>query len=179
MKTITINTYSFDELTIDAKLTAIDEFRYIHIDGNWYENIIEELTMFKLSIRTIKFDHPNYDFNLSIMYGYTIENVIEEIKKHVGEHTTLYKIASLHEQKLNHLRDTKYNDDNNYREWLDEKIEIQRTFLQFLEREYTTMFINEYNYLTSCECIGETLDSMDYQFASDGTWLDPVLEKLK
>lgn len=179
MQTITINTYSFNELSDTAKKKAIDEFRYMFVeDTSWYDHIIEDANNVNLDLRVIDYDFPQCNSYIDIKKGKHIEDIISAILHNHGCECETFKIAQRFSERLqviNTLHGEHKNDDR----YTDERWGLLPELLQYLEREYTTMLANEYNHLISDYYIEETLESMDYQFNKDGKFVEPLLREFE
>ena len=63
MRQINVNIYQFDELSDDAKQKALDNLRYVNVDGacdDWYK---PRIAKFKAKLKTMGFEVDNVRFN--------------------------------------------------------------------------------------------------------------------
>jgi len=171
MKTHTINTYSFDELSAEAQQTAINNNDDINVFSNWWEYMYEDAERIGLKITSFDICRGSYcelKFNLSAL------EIAAKIKHEHGETCETYKTADLFLNNYDKLVAEHSNGDGEKvteekQEEFEEKEEyLKDDFKRNLSGDYLKMLRDEYEYLTSSDAIKETLIANDYQFTENG-----------
>jgi ribonucleotide reductase alpha subunit len=169
MKTMTINIYSYKELSEKAKERARDKWRETALDYQWWEFTYEDAE--NIGIKITEFD----------TYRGTIKGHFTE-----SADFTANKILSDHGDKCstwaeaNHYRKTmdefmanaekdEYGELATYK--LDnEKEEIEDDFLHSMLGEYLKMLRDEYEYQMSDEVIEECIIMNDPEYLENGNF---------
>ena len=153
MRTIKVEykVYTFDELSESAKQKAIESLYDINIHDDWYESTYEDAK--EIGCKIISFDTDRGSC-CEMQIGYE-DTVIQAILKNHGETCETYKIAKEYENKI---LDSDGNIDS----------DVAQDFKQELEEEYLSILRREFEYLTSEECIVETILANEYEFTDKG-----------
>lgn len=170
MKTKTINLYEFDELSESAKEKAIQNLSDINVDYEWWDFIFEDAK--RIGIKITEFDTDRYCRGEFIK---DFEEIVSSIQQEHGKDCDTYKTAVQFEQEKTALV-AKYSDGENLSEVVYENEddfdqdcdELEKEFLKSLLEDYRIMLRKEYEYLTSCEAIIETIKANEYTFTEDG-----------
>ena len=171
MRTIEKTVYKFDELSDEAKETAINDNRYIFHEFDWYDAVYEDAKTVGVKIERFDLDI----FFIAIELYHDMYRVCDKIKEYHGDSCDTYKIAV--EFQLRH--DTlveKYSDgiktdevhEDNYHEFDSELDELEDEFKDTIGAEYLSKLRQEYEYITSDEYISEHLIDNSYEFYEDG-----------
>lgn len=171
MKTITVNLYQFSELSDSAKENARNWLREWYPDYGWWENTYEDANNIGLKITGFDIDRPNYcNGELTNDSHYTAN----KIKTEHGEECDTYKLAVKFLANWDALV-AKYSDgdgekvtEGNEDDFDTEADELESDFKDDLLEEYLSILKNEYEYLTSDECIDETIIANEYDFTENG-----------
>ena len=185
MKTIEIKLYQFNELSEKAKERALEDFRYINVDNDWwFDYIMEDAKGFCLSIE--EFDIYRRDCEVAFLYN--ADETIKAIKENAGDE--LLSIANEYEQQVKELFKA-YSDYDKYLKWLiemdytlddlefedwvleeteyeEDKENIYIEFLKELGEYYLYMLQSSYDYSTSDESVIGTIEANEYEFTEDG-----------
>lgn len=169
MKTVTIEIFTFDELSEAAKQKAIQKHSDINVCDEWYDGICDDAKNIGLKITSFDLDRNRYakgEFLLSAA------EVAQNILSNHGEMCETYKTA---QNFLNEWQPifNEYMDEQSEkyesREAEDEMQDIEQDFLNSLLEDYSIILQNESDYLQSDEAIIETLIANDYEYEEDGT----------
>jgi len=185
MKTIEIKLYQFNELSEKAQERALEDFRYINVDNDWwFDYIMEDAKEFCLSIE--EFDIYRRDCEVAFLYN--ADETIKAIKENAGGELLL--IANEYEQQVKELFKA-YSDYEKYQEWLrerdytlddlefedwvleeteyeEDKENIYIEFLKELGEYYLSMLQSSYDYHMSDEAIIDTIEANEYEFTENG-----------
>ena len=152
MKTVSINLYSFDELSEKSKKRALNDLCDINVDYPYWDftyedakNIGIELTGFDLQ-RKSKCDGELIT---------TIQKSIEKVLSEHGETCKTYQIALDYKKELERATD-------------EEMEGLESAYLDEMLQEYHNILDREYDYLISEEAIIETINANDYTFEENG-----------
>ena len=177
MRIIETKAYQFEELDEQTKEKAIDNCRYISVDGDyWYEFIKDDLNSIGIKLRSFDIDRLNYaDIHIDDMY-ISCEKIIES---HGGNCET-YKIAERYIEEYNSIKDKIdnlecYENDNSDEEHLNKLMQLDND-LEHLNEEYQkefseevlSMLRREFEYMTSDEHISEFFDINQSEFTAEG-----------
>ena len=168
MKTIEVKLFSFDELSEDAKQTAINNHLDINVNFDWWQNTYEDAKNIGLEITSFDLErnrHAKGNFILSAC------EVAQNILNAHGENCATHKTAESFLEDFNPL----------FSEYLDESSEhyessetegklqdLETDFLNSLLEDYSIILQNECDYLQSEEAIKETLIINEYDFLESG-----------
>jgi len=157
MRTIETKAYQFQELDEQIKEKAIDNYRYIGVEDNfWWEYIKEDLISVGIELRSFDIERGSFaEIHLEDFY-HTCEKIID---LH-GENCETYKIAERYIKEYNEIHQHIHDDDAI--ECLDE--EYQKEFSE----EVLSMLRKEYEHMTSDEYIIEMFDANGYEFTDQG-----------
>jgi len=168
MKTKTINIYSFNELSDEAKQTAIEELYDINVNHDWWECTYEDAENIGLKITSFDLDRNRHAKGELIL---SFAEVIANILKEHGENCETYKTAEKYMERWQPVFN-EYMDENSPKyesgEAENELQEIEDEFLNELLEDYSIILQREYEYLTSEEAIIETIEANEYEFTENG-----------
>jgi len=162
MKTVSINLYSFDELSEQAKQKAIESLYDINVSHEWWEFTYEDAENTGLKITSFDLDrnrHAKGEFITSA------PEVAEKIMQEHGKGCETYKTAANFLKDLNELTG-KFENIEECPE--DEIEELEEEFLKSLLEDYSIILQKESEYLQSEEAIIETIEANEYFFYEDG-----------
>lgn len=169
MKKVTINLYSFAELSDDAKQKALEKLWDLNVDHEWWEFIYEDAENVGVRIKGFDLDRHTIDGD------FISDAVAEKILKDHGENCETFKTAKNYYTEYDKLVE-KYSDgkvlnkvaeDNEY-EFDKEADELAEEFQDNILEDYLSMLRQEYEYQTSEEAIIESIEANEYQFTEDG-----------
>ena len=172
MKTITINLYSFKELSPEAQQKVLEKYYDINVYSEWWDDTYEDAKNIGLKIDECDIERGNFCRG-SFMKD-SIE-VADNIMKEHGETCETYKTAKEYKENWDKLVE-KYSDginkdcvteDNEY-DFDNEANELEGEFLKALLEDYLIMLRKDLEYKTSKEAIIETIECNDYTFTEDG-----------
>lgn len=171
MNTHTITTYSFNELSNEAKTKAIDKDRYILVNHNWWQDTMQDAkTVFGINIKSFDFERGQ---KIDIEFMDNLENIANKIIQEWGLNTALNKDAHCYlESRSKILTEAEKDEDGEIldSELLEEKLdENDNSFKDDIGNTFLKMLEQEFEWLISDECIGEMLESNDYEFLENGT----------
>lgn len=162
----TVTTYSFSELSDEAKERAIEKLYDINVDHDWWEHTYEDAERAGLKISSFDIDRGSYVAGGFIQSAEDTANGV--IKEH-GDRTETYQTAKnflVEYNKLRPLIDDENNDD--YQEAEGELEAREKEFLHNLCEDYRIILQNEYEYLTSETSVRETIEANEYEFTEIG-----------
>ena len=172
-ETKTINIYSFDELSKEAKENAIEKNRTTNVDYDWWDFTCE--SMEEVGVKINSFDIYHRNINITIDYSEdtaikTIDNygegmeVVKISKRFIADRDALIK-------KLGEGNEIDgYSVKEEFIDEYDEEIEyLEDEYRKEMSEEILTWLRDEYEYLQTDEAVSETLIANDYEFTEDGT----------
>mgnify|MGYP003673444893 FL=1 len=177
MRTIETKAYQFEELDKQIKEKAIDNYRYIGVEDNfWWEYIKEDLISVGIELRSFDIERGSFaEIHLEDFYD-TCEKIIDSH----GENCETYKIAERYIKEYNSIKEKmdnleEYENDNSDEEHLNKLMQLDKD-LEDLDEEYQkefseevlSMLRKEYEHLTSDEYIIEMFDANEYEFTDQG-----------
>jgi hypothetical protein len=172
MKTVQIQSYSFDELSDKAKAKARDWWRNGALDYEWWESVYDDADTAGLKITSFDLDrhlHAKGEFISDAC------DCADKIIKNHGESCDTYKLAEAFQKERDSIVDSApRNTDGELeseRELGDKLDEREAEFLRAILEEYAHMLQKEYEYLLSDESADETIRANDYQFDEQGNRL--------
>ena len=179
MREMTTMVYSFNELSDDAKERALNEFRYIDVDGGWWEDSYDTIRaagkLLGLDIDRIYFDTDLYcTFDASYEYA---RGAVKAVKAEFPQNTDLHKIASeLQALQKRHFYSlscavTKGRTTNRYscfRFGEDYECKDLGDIIDDFAHWAQILLRDEYKYLTSDEAVKETIEANEYEFTEGG-----------
>lgn len=172
MKTIEIKLFKFDELSEEAKQTALEAMYYINFYDDWYESIYEDAELIGAKIEGFDIDRGSY---CQLSLKWSASEVCNKIKEEHGETCDTYKLAETFLEDWSKLV-AKYSDgikldevteDNEY-DFDNEADDLEEEFRKSLSEEYLSMLRQEYKYRASKEAIIEVIEANDYDFTENG-----------
>ena len=182
MREITVKVYSFAELSDEAKERALNDLRWVDVDGDWYENVYYVIRtaggLLGLEIDDISFDTDLYCI-FDAHYRYA-RGAAKAVRKEFSRADDLHKVArDLQALQRRHFYSlscavTEGRDANRYScfrfgedydcedlgDILDDFAHWARILLILLR--------DEYEYLTSDEAVQEAIEANGYEFTADG-----------
>jgi len=173
MQTHQITTYSFSELSDDAKQTALEKLWDINVAYiPWWEFVFEDAYNIGLKITEFDIDRGAY------CNGQLTENahdVAQNILRDHGESCDTHALATQFMADWNTLVE-KYSDgidtnrvtENNEYDFDQEADKLEADFEYSLREEYLSLLRREFEYLTSEEAVRETIEANEYQFLETG-----------
>lgn len=169
MQIQTIETYSYDELSEEAKKQVLESLSDINIDYDWWEYVYEDAENSGLKITGFDIGRGSYVEGELNTY---IEASINAILTNHGEKTPTFKLAQLYSEEIKKLDKQFKNreeDEDEGEAHVNETFELNRRYQEELCEEYLSMLKKEYEYRTSIEAIEETIQANDYSFTKDGS----------
>lgn len=173
MKTITINLYSFDELTPEIQDKVINSLFDINVDHDWYQLVYDDAKNIGLKITEFDIDNRN-----GYCKGNILKNTISVADKIIQEYVEDCEIVKTAKQFLsdwdklvekysNDIDKTKviHENDNDFDIEADD---LEKDFENNLLEGYKIILSKGYDYLTSKEQIIETIKANEYHFTIDG-----------
>jgi len=180
MKTKTINLYSFDELSNSSKQFALNKYRYMHVDwdSEWDMFVIEECESL---LKENGFDNPKIyysgfcsqgdgaSFDADIDLDKFLTPNEREALKGIDISWEIYRISHQYVHELS--RSVSYCGEH-YPEEFESMIEsitqrIEASRLSLCKEVYRILR-QEYDYLTSDECLIARFKEMDEEFLETG-----------
>lgn len=165
MKTETINVYKFDELSEEAKETAINEFRDINVSYNWWEFTYEDAKEIGLKITGFDLDRNKHATGELILSAC---EVAQNIFNNHGENCETYKSAEKFMQDWQPVFNEAMTEPENLSELEEKLIDLEQEFEQELLEDYATILQNECDYLMSDEAVIEAIEANEYDFLESG-----------
>ena len=167
MKKHTINLYGFEELSDEAKETAINNNYDINVDYDWWDFTSDDARIAGLTL--IEFD--TYRGTIKAKFNLGPLEVAANIIRDHGETCETYRIAERFLSDHAPIFSEYVNEnspDYESSELEDKLMGLENEFLNGLQNEYLSLLVSEYEYLTSEEAIKETLISNEYTFTNSG-----------
>ncbi len=161
MRTETITIYNFAELSEQAQENVINNFCDINVMSEWWELVYEDAK--RIGLRIISFDldrNRHADGNIILSVAEVCQNIFNEH----GETCETYKTAERFMQEWQPV----FNKYLETEEGEDVLLDMEQEFEKLLLEDYAIMLQKEYEYLTSCEAIIETIEANEYEFDEDG-----------
>ena len=161
MRIIETKAYQFEELDEQTKEKAIDNYRYIGVESDfWYEWIKEDLISVGIELRSFDIDRGSFaEIHLKDFY-----ETCDLILKWHGENCETYKIA---ERYIEEYQDIQYHIKDD--EYLDEKLDdLDEEYQKEFSEEVLSMLRFEFEHMTSDEYIIEMVEANEYEFTEEG-----------
>ena len=173
MRIIETKVYRFKELDEQAKEKAIGNNRETFVMDSWWEFVEYDLEMFGLKLE--EFDLGRRDYVKLEMY-YASDKICDNIMKISGDTTEIYKTAERYGKKYKLIQDDMESlndmdtdkDEHDLTRLLHKTQDLEDEFLKEISEEALSMLKNEYEYLTSEECIIEMFEANEYEFTEEG-----------
>ena len=179
MREMNVTVYSFAELSDDAKERALNEFRYIDVDGDWYENVYYTIRaagkLIGLDIDGIYFDTDLYCIfdahyryvrgaSAAVCKGFSwaddLHKVAKDLQASQKRHFYSLSCAVTKGRSMNRYRCFRFGEDYECEE-LGDIIDDFAHWARVLLRD-------EYKYLTSDEAVKEIIIINGYEFTEAG-----------
>ena len=166
-----IKIYKFNELSDEAKETAIENWREDGIGYGWWDCTYEDAEQAGLKLTEFDIDRGGYCKGDFVKYA---ENTANKILAEHGEECETYQTATdfinesakLLEKYLPELDEGGYDENESERDEAQQELDAE--FLRSILEDYRIMLQNEYEYLNSDEAISETIECNEYEFTEDG-----------
>ena len=161
MRVIQTKAYQFEELDEQTKEKAIDNYRYIGVEDNfWYDFIKEDLISVGIELRSFDIERGSFaEIHLEDFYD-TCEKIID---LHGGNCET-YKIAERYIKEYKHIQYHIQDDED-----LDEKLDdLDEEYQKEFSEEVLSMLRREFEHMTSDEYIIDMFDANEYEFTEQG-----------
>lgn len=179
-ETIVRTLYQFDELSDKAKGKARDWYRVGALDYEWWNYIYDDAATVGLRITAFDLDRrKGVEGKLTIGLAESCKAILKEHGPSCGTHKLagdfLKAYNTLDNAKDEAIRAMTPEDIDNEKETdILEHFEVdvealEEEYAYALREEYASMLQKEYEYLLSDECVDETIQANDYEFAEDGT----------
>jgi len=167
MKTHTINTYSFNELSEKAQQTAIEKLYDINVDYNWWESMYEDAENIGLKITSFDIERRDIEGEFNISAPEVVTNILKEHDETCETYKTAEQFIKIWQPVFN---DYMNEESTNYESQESEGHlqELEEEFLNDLLEDYLILLQHEEEYLTSKEAIIETIEASEYEFTADG-----------
>ena len=179
MREMTTMVYSFNELSEEAQERALNAFRCINVEYDWwdgaYDTICTAGRLLGLDIGDIHFDTDSYCiFNADYEY---VRGAAKAVKAEFPQNTDLHKIASeLQALQKRHFYSlscavTKGRTTNRYscfRFGEDYECEDLGDIIDDFAHWARILLRDEYEYLTSDDAVKETIEANGYEFTEAG-----------
>ena len=179
MREITVKAYKFDELSDDAKKRALNAFRDINVEYDWwtygaYDTICTAGRLLGLDIDRINFDAYLYCiFNANYEYVRGAAKAIQaEFPRATDLHDVARKLQALQKRHFYSLSCavTEGRTTNRYscfRFGEDYECDLGDIIDDFA-RWARILLRDEYKYLTSDEAVQEAIEANEYEFTEEG-----------
>ena len=172
MKTKTINTYSYSELTGRAKDKARE---WLSLGGpDYWENANEDANSIGLKITESNVDRNRHAKGHFI---HSPEECAQKITEEHGDTCETFKTASAYLLAVKALGDRPENGytcpagDYDYAKseaWESARTSLDDDFLKDVLEDYSMLIQRDYEYSYSEECCSENAEANDYQFDENG-----------
>ena len=167
--TVITKVYPFDELSDEAKETAIGKLAYINVDYGWWDNTYEDA-------KTIGLEITEFDDRGAYCRGTWTEDAEETaqlILKNHGEGCETYKDAWEFQNAVSvqgSIFEGQDDYDSDYEHFTDsdQYEELCEEFQRMICEDYQIILQEEYEYQTGEEAIKETIKANEYEFTKDG-----------
>lgn len=157
MRIIETKAYQFEELDEQTKEKAMDNYRYISVEDDfWYDCIKEDLISVGIELRSFDIERGSFaEIHLEDFF-----ETCDLIIKWFAEKRETYKIA---ERYIKEYKDIQDDED------LDEKLDdLDNEYQKEFSEEVLSMLRREYEYMISDEYIIEMFEANEYEFTDQG-----------
>ena len=179
MREITVKAYKFDELSEEAQERALNDLRWVNVDGDWYEDVYYTIRaageLLGLDIDGIYFDTYLYcTFDASYEYA---RGAVKAVKAEFPQDTELHGIAKdLQALQKRHfyslscaVREARdMNQYSCFRFGEDYECEDLGDIIDDFAHWARILLRDESEYLTSDEAIKEMIEANEYEFDEAG-----------
>ena len=189
MREKTIKLYKFDELSDEAKREAMDWYREINLDYEWYDNIYDYakqcgeiigIDIDKIHFSGFSFQGDGACFTGSYSYA---KKSVKAIMKYAPQDKELHTIAlELQREQRKHFYNLSARMDHRgfyyhsgcmmtdvYKDGLDYDNDTIVEQLRYFADWIYSRLEEEYDFLNSDEQIAENIRDNEYEFLEDGT----------
>lgn len=175
MKTVSINVYSFSELSEEAKQKALSKLADINFDYAWWDDIYEDAKCIGLKITSFDLDRNRH---CKGEFLWDAKEVAKAIISEHGESCSTYETAKNFLKEIAPLYQKEENLD--YRDYdLEGEIsDLENEFLSSLCEDYSMILQRDYEYRYSEEAIIETIEVNEYEFTENGTYFKSPYNQL-
>lgn len=168
-ETTTRNLYRYDELSEQAKETALQKFADINVNYDWWEEDYSDAETIGLLITGFDLDRNRHAHGKFLE---SAEECADKILKEHGGQCETFMDATNYLQERDRLINEWPKDENGELSDvydLDCKLDdLDNEFLGLLLEDYSIMLQHEYEYRTSREAIEETIRCNEYEFTEKG-----------
>ena len=180
MREITVKAYKFDELSEAAKKRALNAFRDINVEFDWWTYGAYDTIRTAGRLLGLDIDRINFDMYLYCIFDADYEyarGASAAVCKEFPQNTDLHKIASeLQALQKRHFYSlscavTKGRSMNRYecfRFCEDYECEELGDIIDDFAHWARVLLRDEYEYLTSDEVVQEAIEANEYEFTEDG-----------
>jgi ribosome-binding factor A len=154
MKTIKLNLYTFKELSKEAQEKAIEDNRYFNVDHEWWNCTYDDMENIGATIKSFDIDRRE----IEIVLNKPIDEIVNTILTEHGKECQTYITAKCFEKQVR----------ERVMKGLEQKEGTIRMFKDSIGLQYINMLQKEYEYLTSEECIQDSLIVNEYDFTESG-----------
>lgn len=165
MKTVSVNLYSYAELSDKAKEKALEKLWDINVSFDWWDSTYEDAANIGLRIRAFDAYHAEGELKESA------KEVAEAILREHGEHCETYATAKeFLKNRAKFFSEVVLDTDGNLKTQAleDELEEMETNFKKDLLENYATILQGEYEYLTGRKQVIEAIEANAYEFTEDG-----------
>lgn len=182
MREITVKLYQFDELSEKAKEKALEHFRDINVDYDWWDCTYDELLGVGVDVRSFDVYHRTIDLRFTHCAQTVWDDIVkEEWGCEIGELAKELKAkydAFLETQPYSEYWSLKEAEEKK-REWFDEVLgefecEMEDELIRRLEPLILKSLKEEYEYRTSDEFVTEAIEANEFEFYEDGGFVSRV-----
>lgn len=169
MKTQTIKTYSFNELSEEVKRKVLVKYSHLGTSDWWYED-----TFFSAKEQGVRITGFDLDRGQSIDGEFIWDHieVADNMLMDITESHPLHTISEQFRKERDQLCDSWEMDENGEPvnvEELDEQLdEMESQYEKDILWEYWKILRDEYEYLFSDEFLTEHFESNEFEFTEDG-----------
>jgi hypothetical protein len=168
MKTITLNTYKFSELSEEAKEKAINKLYDLNVDYEWWESVCEDAKNIGLKITSFDLErNRNAEGEFILSANEVAQNIFNEHGESCETYKTAQSFMNDWQPVFNNYMD-EMHEDYERQESEDKLMDIENEFLKSILEDYSIILQKEYEYLTSEAAIIESIEANDYDFYESG-----------
>lgn len=166
MKTIEMKLYTFEELSHKAKQVALNDYRGINTEFDWWECSYD--TWKEMGVQIESFDLYREEIDLQLFYDE--EDTAENILSFFG-HNDFYDFAKDYLETKKKLKKTYEDSFDEYGECEDYDLELEEAndlFQYCLKTAILYWLKGELEYLESDEAVADTLEANEFEFTEYG-----------
>jgi hypothetical protein len=168
MKTITLNTYKFSELSEEAKEKVINKLYDLNVDYEWWESVCEDAKNIGLKITSFDLErNRNAEGEFILSANEVAQNIFNEHGESCETYKTAQSFMNDWQPVFNNYMD-EMHEDYERQESEDKLMDIENEFLKSILEDYSIILQKEYEYLTSEAAIIESIEANDYDFYESG-----------